>query len=192
MDGAAHSWSLRSAGTAQADIIFQVDATGRYGRSRPDSLDGIRPAFLLPTTFTAGPYYVDNQGTIHASQEYTEAGDWLDVWGNAIPAVKIETGSYVGTGTSGSSNPNTLTFGFEPKILFVSKQDQNLNSVGFFMLACKGVTNAQCMHAAQNTAPQGPFCALNWSENSVSWYNTSGSTEQLNMNNETYFYVAIG
>ena len=147
--------------------------------------------FTLPSTFT-GTYYVDAAGNIHDQQEYIEAGDWLDVWGNAIPAVKIETGSYVGTGTSGSSNPNTLTFGFEPKILFVSKQDQNLNSVGFFMLACKGVTNAQCMHAAQNTAPQGPFCALNWSENSVSWYNTSGSTEQLNMNNETYFYVAIG
>ena len=29
---------------------------------------------------------------------------------------RIETGSYVGTGTYGASNPNTLTFGFVPKV----------------------------------------------------------------------------
>ena len=191
LNGNANTQWTRTPNTSAVTHAIFLNTSGSVGNGACNYSAGARPCFTLPSTFS-GTYYVDQNGGIHDAQEYTEAGDWLDVWGNAIPAVKIETGSYVGTGTSGSSNPNTLTFGFEPKILFVSKQDQNLNSVGFFMLACKGVTNAQCMHAAQNTAPQGPFCARNWSENSVSWYNTSGSTEQLNMNNETYFYVAIG
>lgn len=36
-------------------------------------------------------------------------------------SVKIETGSYVGTGTYGSSNPNSLTFGFQPKIIIINQ-----------------------------------------------------------------------
>lgn len=190
----SETWTRSPSIRTDGDAISAQLSDGEVNTSASAARNShaVQPSFTLPSTFTYGPVYVDQGGTVHESQEYTEAGDWLDVWGNTIPAVKIETGSYVGTGTSGSSNPNTLTFGFEPKILFVSKQDQNFTSVGFFMLACKGVTNAQCMHAAQNTAPQGPFCALNWSENSVSWYNTSGATEQLNVNNETYFYVAIG
>ena len=38
---------------------------------------------------------------------------------NAVTAPKIATGSYTGTGTYGSSNPNSLTFEFDPKIVFV-------------------------------------------------------------------------
>lgn len=36
-------------------------------------------------------------------------------------SVKIETGSYVGTGTYGSSNPNSLTFGFQPKMIMFNQ-----------------------------------------------------------------------
>ena len=43
------------------------------------------------------------------------AGTTIDYLGVLGDKTSIETGSYVGTGTSGSGNPNTLTFGFEPK-----------------------------------------------------------------------------
>ena len=39
---------------------------------------------------------------------------------SADEKAKIQTGSYIGTGTYGSNNPNTLTFDFEPKLLIVS------------------------------------------------------------------------
>lgn len=38
---------------------------------------------------------------------------------NAREAPKIATGSYVGTGTSGVSSPNSLTLDFEPKLVIV-------------------------------------------------------------------------
>ena len=38
--------------------------------------------------------------------------------------VRIATGSYVGTGTYGASNPCSLTFDFAPKLLIVAIEDQ--------------------------------------------------------------------
>lgn len=135
------------------------------------------PAFILPTTFSAGPYYVATDGTIHASQEYTEAGDWLDVWGNAIPAVKIEAGSYVGTGTSGQSNPNELTFQFAPKMVVVT------------------ATGAAGLGASTgmlwNGNPTIGSKSVTLDGNALSWYDSSAAN-QLNTSGTTYYYVAIG
>lgn len=49
-----------------------------------------RPAFTLPSTFTA-TYYVDTDGTAHDEQEYDEAGTFTDISGGAIPIVSTET-----------------------------------------------------------------------------------------------------
>lgn len=102
---------------------------------------------------------------------------------NAVGAPKIETGSYVGTGTSGSSNPNSLTFGFVPKIIiFGNPRSYNGNPI-------------QVVFQPNNT----PFEFVNgnvvvaFSGNSVSWYSTSGSAEyQLNKKGSTYYYTALG
>lgn len=135
------------------------------------------PAFILPTTFSAGPYYVATDGTIHESQESTEAGDWLDVWGNAIPAVKIEAGSYVGTGTSGQSNPNELTFQFAPKMVVVT------------------ATGAAGLGASTgmlwNGNPTIGSKSVTLDGNALSWYDSSAAN-QLNTSGTTYYYVAIG
>ena len=46
-------------------------------------------------------------------------------------AAKIEVGSYTGTGKYGSSNKNSLTFGFEPKMVMVyANTGFRLNSEG--------------------------------------------------------------
>lgn len=127
------------------------------------------PAFILPTTFSAGPYYVATDGTIHASQEHTEAGDWLDVWGNDIPAVKMETGSYVGTGTYGADNPNELTFPFEPKLVIIM-QDTGRSSGRIW-------------------AGNGHWGTLEG--NTLSWYESTAAN-QMNTSGSTYYYVALG
>lgn len=159
--------------------INETVATGFTYRSI-----GTRPCFTLSSTFT-GTYYVDQNGVIHDQQEYTEAGDWLDVWGNAIPAVKIATGSYVGTGTVGDSNPNTLTFPFEPKIVFVSSGSATIVHM------IKGVPSANVVYGI--TAVYG-INISSWSGNSVSWVYpaTSYPERQLNASGTTYYYVAIG
>ena len=110
--------------------------------------------------------------------------------------VRVETGSYVGTGQSGQATPNTLTFDFEPKFLYVSAVDQNVNNanMAFYMVVSKGVSSAQSEHHA-GTAPTGNcFCDIVWGDNSVSWYNTGNNTQsqQLNQTSTNYCYIAIG
>lgn len=43
----------------------------------------------------------------------------LDELATALGAARIQTGSYTGTGTYGASNPNSITFSFAPKIIFM-------------------------------------------------------------------------
>lgn len=144
----------------------------------------------MNSTFTA-TYYVDSNEVLHDAQEYTEAGDWLDVWGNAIPAVKIEAGSYVGTGTSGASNPNTLTFPFEPKILFISPIVQgSMQNCGWVYGCQYGLITTR-----GTGSPTNYQINLTWGENSITWYATQSADPaavQLNSGGITYKFVAIG
>ena len=60
------------------------------------------------------------------------AGTTIDYLGVLGDKTSIETGSYVGTGTSGSGNPNTLTFGFEPKFVHIQSYSiGNGDSTGY-------------------------------------------------------------
>lgn len=113
-----------------------------------------------------------------------------DVLGNliAIPAgqikdgVKIATGSYTGTGTYGSSNPNSLTFEFNPKLVLVNDNYQ------YGLIAIKGSTGAL---AAANTMQQ----YVSWGSNTVSWYcngTRQSANNQYNAAGTTYNYIAIG
>lgn len=97
---------------------------------------------------------------------------------NLPTAPKIETGSYVGTGTYGASNPNSLTFDFVPEFLFVVGK----NSLDYFVL-CYGISIAtgSATHSA---------ASFSWSGNTVSWYAAS-SQYQLNSNGYVYAFIAI-
>ena len=109
--------------------------------------------------------------------------------------VKIEVGSYVGTGTYGQSNPNTLTFPFEPKFIVILRgsgsQSPSYNAGDpkntplFMTRGINGVTQ---------TGPTAAYWGYNsaeWDGNNVKWYSNTAST-QKNLNDSTYYYVAIG
>lgn len=65
-----------------------------YG-ARVTSNNLVVPVFTLPETFEVSPI----------SEDLTDINDNLLL---KLPGVQIETGSYVGTGTGGRSNPNTI------------------------------------------------------------------------------------
>ena len=98
---------------------------------------------------------------------------------------KIEVGSYTGTGTYGSSNPNSLTFKFVPQTVFISPRDENI-SVYFW-----GANNFY--HPGQN-GNYAANLATSVSGETMSWYAQSGTSGdyQLNRNQGTYYYLAIG
>lgn len=101
---------------------------------------------------------------------------------------KIATGSYTGTGTNGSSNPNSLTFAFPPKLVFVGFKNPGGNS-GTSMIFMHGSTVY-----ASGAMPYGTsVISVNYKfvGNTVSWY-ADDYAKQNNVSNKTYYYVAIG
>jgi len=106
---------------------------------------------------------------------------------------KIATGSYTGTGTGGESNPNSLTFSFAPKFVFIIPQSSNSDRYwgAFIPPANVGLSSAS------DSAERITNCSL--SGNTLSWYyyqfgvdaNTT-ATRQLNQSGVAFQYVAIG
>ena len=101
----------------------------------------------------------------------------------------IITGSYVGTGTYGEDNPNSLTFPFPPQVIFMHTTYVNdYNSVPQYYIFYRG--------AATGFAPgSSSKNKLTWDGNTVSWYHTDksyGPKYQFNTADQTYYYVAIG
>ena len=180
---------------------------------------GYLPCFILPTTFQA-TYLVGSDGTVHSEQEYTIAGDFADLWGNIIPTAKIETGSYVGTGQYGAGNPNTLTFSFEPKVVFI---DLDLGYSNLGLYSADGMFTFRSNPVPEDnrfayfltnvfrwgtTGSVGikefiqGSCYLTTTGKKVSWHFSDNITNpnnindyayiQLNGYNLTYNYVALG
>ena len=101
---------------------------------------------------------------------------------NAVTAPKIETGSYVGTGTYGSGGKNSLTFDFVPAILIITADYVNNHYVNSGYIVCNSGG-----HSGQN----GNIEAI-VDGNTVSWYSGNNAQVQLNTSGLTYKYVAIG
>lgn len=96
----------------------------------------------------------------------------------------IEFGSYTGTGKYGANNPNTLSFRFLPKIIFIVRKSAGDGDA--FMTFVQGQP-VSCYNRC-NTYDHAVH--LTWGGNSVSWYCTTNATYQFN--NGDFLYVAIG
>lgn len=99
-----------------------------------------------------------------------------------LGGVRIETGNYTGNGRYGSSNPNSLTFGFEPKLVIISGSGTYIN---FYFWNNVGKN----MCGANDYASALKVTAL---EKTMSWYHPSNVDGQLNASNTSYNYLAIG
>lgn len=99
--------------------------------------------------------------------------------------VRIATGSYTGTGTYGSSNPNSLTFSFPPEFLVISP-----NREPYRLFLVRGMTKS----STRATGGSDGDVAVAWNGSTVSWYgdSTGEAYLQLNRRGTPYFYFAIG
>ena len=106
-----------------------------------------------------------------------------------VGASRVEVGSYTGAGKKSASTPNTLTFGFEPKLVVVSaKADQYLRRCVFV----RGVTRT--VSTIQNNSATYGSVSVTWNGNALSWYDYKEFSvyDQLDASGVTYCYVAIG
>ena len=93
---------------------------------------------------------------------------------------RIVYGSYVGNGQYGSSNPKTLTFDGTPLFIVLSGR--------YHFYSVKGSRYAQTI-CSTSLAPTTLF--MTWDSQSVSWYTSESADKQLNLSDETYFYIAL-
>ena len=188
LNGSAANWWLRSPYTDNTGDVWRVYSSGDCIYNGASVSLGIRPALILPPTFEV---YSDSSGNAYTAQEYETT--ITDVLGNLISipvdqikdGVKIATGSYTGTGTYGASNPNSLTFEFEPKLVFISSKDQNPP-------VCAFAINGQTTFSKTNIGDSSQTSRCSFSGNSFTWYNGRYVDIQFNMLDRIYYYVAIG
>lgn len=122
--------------------------------------------------------------------------------------VKIETGSYKGTGTYGASDPNILSFSFAPKFVWIYARRQDNSEI----MAVNNSYGSSSSTTAQGflipelltTSYQQKVAPFNEGEGyngyakksadgkTLYWYHTINEVKQLNYNQYTYFYIALG
>lgn len=134
--------------------------------------------------------FLDEAGLAELWSLIQAEDDAVEALANA--KAKIATGSYTGTGTYGSSNPNSLTFVFEPKFIFITAYATAYTNVIQAMLA-RGQDRLVYSSVSNNGGSSYTNkSTLTWSGNTVTWYNTNSESGQLNSSSYTYYYIAIG
>lgn len=131
---------------------------------------------------------------ISGGYEYEYLGVPLD---NAVTSPKVENGSYIGTGTYGAENPNTLTFGFVPKLVFIFGFYPSNGPTSSAFNGTFDVTSLNeeykkrgYMVNAWDNATDNYLAKI--SGHTLSWYSTYDRNSQLNYENSYYSYIAIG
>ena len=111
----------------------------------------------------------------------------IEYLGKLGDKARVQMLSYVGTGTYGSSNPNSLTFDFVPKVVHIHRKAKNENDYYFcdFFLFY-GIES-------DLTATYGTgWNTINWNAKTVSWYSTENAQQQMNHSGEKFTAIAIG
>lgn len=202
------NWTQHNFATAPNDIAhngteYMIPANGKIYFSNDGSswVEGTIPASV---SFHACAYAFSRFWVLSVTVGILYSGvplyrgTFTDVLGNLIgipgeqivDGVQVVTGSYTGTGTYGASNPNSLTFDFEPKAVFIS-------STYYSAFLLFGVADAPrgCVFYSGNTSAAANNTyglVTSWNGDTVSWYNTGNANVQLNTSSYTYTYTAIG
>lgn len=167
-------------------------AIGRFIKIVPESGSGF--------SFMDGIWFVPSDSTITVEnfklysskiQPVTgypaiPAGTTIEYLGKLGDKARVQFGSYVGTGTYGSSNPNTLTFDFVPKMVFVwGFGNSSGNSLYYqFMFYGENYTSVYIGDGNDRSTK------VSWDSKTVSWY-TGDRYKQLNESSRTYRFFAI-
>lgn len=141
-----------------------------------------KATFLTDTTAAAIAALTGNTPTLPTEALDELAGIFAGM--GVTDIAHVEFGSYVGAGQHGASHPNTLTFNYEPRMLFVAKSTTYLDST------------SDTLHWIYGLAIGRSGVKYTVTDNTISWYTTStGSSAdayQCNESGATYYYLAIG
>ena len=211
-------------GTVTGDLM--VDNGGAYGLSKIRTIDGSRYSTDVgvgndPVRGTSASMRIRNSaGTVigrmdawsNGSFTYSQDGiNFVDLLHGGDSSAAIACGSYWGTGTAGYSSPNSLTFGFKPKAIFVfyyyvDSNVDNANSaprLGYINVGAltdteykQGAFTANISYSDSTQARgsyQSAYGKVSSDGKTVQWYSSNVSQpHQMNVSGVRYDYVAIG
>ena len=114
------------------------------------------------------------------------AGTTIEYLGKLGDKARVQVLSYVGTGTYGSSNPNSLTFDFAPKFFAIA---ENVGNYDCHTFAIRGMDYLNYNNRDGNNT----YNYLTWEGKKVSWYAYNNDAfSQFNTSGRTYYVLAIG
>lgn len=169
--------------------------------------NGIAVDGVYSVSLGFAPAFVIGNGTFSA--KITQDGEDITNKLSALfGGVKIATGSYVGTGTTGSTGQSSLTFDFSPKLVFLTSTSWTTPSQDYLIFPAKGYGNRLWLNRSEGFLVYNKII-YNWNGTTLSWYvdtkqraNSYGastlteispiSTDQFNSQFCTYYWYAIG
>lgn len=114
---------------------------------------------------------------------------------SALPAAlvgqrfcRVMTGTYTGTGVFGSSGKNSLTFPVTPKLVMILNAQHGFCGIGDCFSALWGLSTAPRLwiDGGQYTNQVAAY-----SGNTMTWYENSYASRQLNESGTVYAYIAF-
>ena len=126
------------------------------------------------------PFTESDQPTMDAfNQKFQEA-----INDAVSKGLKVETGTYIGTGTYGESNPTSISFSKTPELIFVSGLPGENTHGPFF-----AIKDGQGVNVGYGSETQTMNDVV-WGK-TVSWYTTTNERVQMNESGRKYVYIGI-
>lgn len=123
------------------------------------------------------------------------AGTTIEYLGKLGDKARMQVVSYVGTGTSGADNPNSLTFDFVPKLLFIKSNVKQAARYVCLTLFGTTLTDKYEIYAFFDVTgslsyPDSSYARKNGKK--IQWYSLKHSYAQANGSGIKYTAIAIG
>ncbi len=170
------------------DIIVTATASGFLAVTQ--QCDFTVPSVTLPNGGAAGimeddagkPYYPATLARFVIGLKGLDANALFD---------RVYTGTYTGTGTSGSGNPCSVRTSFEPTLVFIQAAAASTATSGYWVNSAPGQSSQGNMIVNNNGTVS--LCPVTWDAEAMtlSWYGTSAAA-QLNASGTVYGIIALG
>lgn len=205
-------------------VAYQSAGSGNYGTTTiltvsgnqiaGSFIDGSQDAIALKSGTAEQSIEVVYSGTVAADwvtegQVISSPGVYgagaldgvLQVWSKDRPVgTKIVTGSYIGTGTYGEGNPNSITFDFTPILFWVVKyrvegttyfsQEMSESPMIYTPILSENYTEGGGFY--DDAAASRSYAKVADNGKTIIWYHKENANKQLNSSGYAYYYLAIG
>lgn len=158
----------------------------------------------IPSNAVVSGMYIDRYQPV-TGYAAIPAGTTIEYLGKLGDKARVQVVSYVGTGTYGSSNPNSLTFDFVPKVvrllgnissggsftvcrIYPMNTNYGINSAILFTKALTTTYKASLGFSENNYTAS--YCKISQDGKTVTWYNNGD--DQINTAGYTYYFLALG